>query len=98
MAFLDMEKKWTLRMTDRTGKTFDKLDRQIQIRITKYFETKILPHANPKILGKALVGVHAGKWSYRIGDYRVLAYFQDDVMVILAIDIGHRRDIYETVH
>jgi mRNA interferase RelE/StbE len=30
----------------------------------------------------------------RCGDYRVIYVIKDDVLVVLIIDVGHRRDIY----
>ena len=44
--------------------------------------------------GKALSGNLKGLWRYRIGDYRLIADIQDNELVIVAIDIGHRREIY----
>ncbi|WP_418834164.1 type II toxin-antitoxin system RelE family toxin, partial [Ruminococcus sp.] len=37
----------------------------------------------------------SGQWRYRIGDYRLIADIQDDKVLILVLEIGHRRDIYE---
>ncbi|WP_313636062.1 type II toxin-antitoxin system RelE/ParE family toxin, partial [Exiguobacterium sp.] len=34
-------------------------------------------------------------WRYRIGDYRLIADIQDEKVVILILEIGHRRDIYK---
>lgn len=38
----------------------------------------------------------AGRNGYRIrvGDYRIIYEIQKSVLVILIIDIGHRREIY----
>ncbi len=33
-------------------------------------------------------------WRIRIGSYRVLYEIQDSELVVLVIDIGHRREIY----
>jgi mRNA interferase RelE/StbE len=33
-------------------------------------------------------------WRIRIGDYRVLYEIHDERLLILVVDIGHRRDIY----
>jgi mRNA interferase RelE/StbE len=30
----------------------------------------------------------------RLGDYRIVYQVQDDQLVVLVIDIGHRREIY----
>ncbi|MBQ7262142.1 MAG: type II toxin-antitoxin system RelE/ParE family toxin, partial [Synergistaceae bacterium] len=44
--------------------------------------------------GRALSGPLAGLWRYRVGDHRLICEIQDDVLVILVIDIGHRSKIY----
>jgi len=33
-------------------------------------------------------------WRIRIGDYRLIYEIRDDVLIVLVIDIGHRREIY----
>jgi len=45
-----------------------------------------------RLLSRA--GDLVGCWRYRIGDYRVLVEIRDSVLVIVAIGLGHRSDIY----
>lgn len=33
-------------------------------------------------------------WRIRVGDYRVIYEIRDDVLIVLVIDIGHRREVY----
>ena len=33
----------------------------------------------------------------RVGDYRVLYQVQDDVLFILVVRIGHRKDVYRNL-
>lgn len=33
-------------------------------------------------------------WRIRVGDYRILYEIDDEQLVILIIDIGHRREVY----
>ncbi len=33
----------------------------------------------------------------RVGDYRIVYEIQDDVLVILIVKIGHRKDIYRNL-
>jgi mRNA interferase RelE/StbE len=33
-------------------------------------------------------------WSYRVGDYRIIALIEDNRLVIVVISVGHRRAIY----
>jgi len=50
---------------------------------------------DPRRHGKGLVSNRSGEWRYRIGDYRLIADIQDEKVVILILEIGHRRDIYK---
>jgi mRNA interferase RelE/StbE len=40
-----------------------------------------------------LVG-YPGVLRRRVGDYRIVYRVQDDRLIVLVLDIGHRRDIY----
>jgi len=42
-----------------------------------------------------LTGNKTGLWRYRIGNYRVIADINDDRCIILALEVGHRKDIYK---
>ena len=33
-------------------------------------------------------------WRYGVGAYRVIVNIQDSELIILALEVGHRRDIY----
>ncbi|MHB1462217.1 MAG: type II toxin-antitoxin system RelE family toxin [Armatimonadota bacterium] len=37
----------------------------------------------------------SGLWRYRVGDYRILCRIEDDKVVVLVLDVGHRRNIYD---
>ena len=49
---------------------------------------------NPRIHGKGLTANRSGQWRYRVGDYRIIAEIQDDKVIVLVLNIGHRREIY----
>lgn len=34
-------------------------------------------------------------WRVRVGDCRVIYTIEDDVLLVVAVTLGHRRDIYE---
>ena len=48
---------------------------------------------HPRLRGKGLIANRSGQWQYRIGDYRLICLIEDDKLVIIALSIGHRRDI-----
>ncbi len=71
------------------------MDKTIAKRITsKLVEVSKLE--NPRDTGEALTGNLAGLWRYRVGDYLVICSIEDDAIVILVVDIDHRRQVYRT--
>jgi mRNA interferase RelE/StbE len=38
-----------------------------------------------------------GAFRIRVGDYRVIYVLHDDLLLVVVIDIGHRRDVYRNV-
>ena len=85
---------WTLRFAETALKQLGKLDKPTADQITRVLQEKVAKSANPRAFGKALTGELKGFWRYRIGDYRVICELKDRELVILALAIGHRRDIY----
>ncbi|MDK6479834.1 type II toxin-antitoxin system RelE family toxin, partial [Enterococcus faecalis] len=43
----------------------------------------------------ALSANRAGQWRYRIGNYRVIVEIEDERLVVTAIQVGHRRNVYD---
>lgn len=82
-------------LTDKAIKTLKKLDKNIARMILGWIRKNLEGCADPRIHGKPLIGSHAGKWRYRVGDYRLLAEILDDEVVIYIVNIGHRREIYK---
>nr|WP_245454983.1 type II toxin-antitoxin system RelE/ParE family toxin [Mesorhizobium sp. M9A.F.Ca.ET.002.03.1.2] len=51
-------------------------------------------HPNPRALAKRLTGTKEEAWRFRVGDYRIIAQFQDSRLVVLVVEIGNRREVY----
>ncbi len=85
---------WTIEITGKAEKSLRKLDPQWQKAIYTFFENELYTNDNPRRKGKALTGNLAGLWRYRVGDYRILCHIDDSYLVILVLDIGHRKEIY----
>lgn len=85
---------WTVEFQRSAAKQLRALDRPIQRRILAYFRIQILPADDPRKLGKALSGDKGGLWRYRIGDYRAISKLEDDKLVVLVLEVGHRREVY----
>ena len=75
-------------------KNLKSLDKHVRNMILNWIEKNLIDCTNPRQHGKALVGNHSGKWRYRVGDYRIIADILDDKIVILVLNVGHRREIY----
>ena len=65
-----------------------------RIEISEKLNKKI-KKMDPRRYGKPLKGNLSGLWRYRIMDYRLIVDIQDDKLVIVAIDIAHRKEIYK---
>jgi mRNA interferase RelE/StbE len=70
----------------------DKLERHVARAIVRFMAERIDGQPNPRLLGKPLRGERL--WRYRIGDYRVLCRIDDPVLVVLVVELGHRREVY----
>ena len=81
--------------TDKFDKAFKKLDSQTQKIIKAWLDKNLINCTDPRIHGKGLTSNRSGQWRYRVGDYRILAEIQDERLVLVLIDIGHRSRIYK---
>ena len=88
-------KKYKVDYTNAARKIINKLDDQIKTRIKNWINNYLEGCENPRFQGKALTGKFAGKWRYRVGNYRIIAEIQDDKIVILIVDVDKRNDIYK---
>ena len=84
-----------IEITPRFKKEFRKLDRYTQKMIKSWITKNLVNCVNPREHGKGLTSNRSGQWRYRIGDYRLICQIEDNELVILALSVGHRRDIYK---
>ena len=85
---------WTVEIADFAGRQLRKLDRPVRDRILDYLHERIEGCKNPRHFGEPLKGGKAGLWRYRVGDYRIICELRDDVLVVLALAVGYRREVY----
>lgn len=84
---------WKINFSDRAEKQLRKLDKTIARRILKYLKENV--ESDPKAVGKYLKGNLADLWRYRVGDYRLICTFKHGELIVLVLEIGHRREIYD---
>ena len=86
---------WRIEFDPAAVDDLARFDRPVQQRIVKVLRERIAPLDDPRVLGEALRGNDLGRyWKYRIGDYRLICDIQDQVIRILVLRIGHRREVY----
>ena len=85
---------YTIELKKSAAKALRKLSKAAQRRIVAKlteFETSPPPTEETKMKGNN--PFHR----VRIGDYRIIYEIQDDILVILILKIGHRKDIYRQI-
>ena len=75
-------------------KDLKKLDKYTKRMIKAWIDKNLEGCENPRIHGKGLTANRSGQWRYRIGDYRLICDIKENALIILALAIGHRRDVY----
>jgi mRNA interferase RelE/StbE len=87
---------WQIELNDASKKDLAKLDKQVARRIISFLRDRLAQLDNPRAIGEALRGSELGEfWKYRVGDYRIIARIEDNVVKILILKIGNRRDVYK---
>ncbi len=86
---------FSVETTARFDREFKKLDKYTRRMIRAWIEKNLVGCSDPRAHGKSLRADRKGEWRYRIGDYRMLCLIEDDRLVILALSVGHRREVYD---
>ena len=87
--------KYRVVFTEKSKKQLSKLDKSVSALIIGWIEKNIEGCENPRIHGKGLLENKSGQWRYRIGDYRAICQIIDEEVIILVLEVGHRKHIYE---
>ena len=77
-------------LTRTFQKNFERIPKDFRQQIKKSLKKL---SRNP-LCGKKLKGVLEGEWSFRVGDYRII-YFIDEQENIWMETIRHRKDVYK---
>jgi mRNA interferase RelE/StbE len=88
-------KVWTVEFDDRARRELRKLDAKTQQAILRYLRERIAVAEDPRRFGKALRRNLAGLWRYRVEDYRLICRIEDERVVVLVLQIGHRSEVYD---
>lgn len=87
---------YSVELTERFQKAFKKLDKYTQRILRAWIDKNLVNTLNPRSYGNGLTANLSGKWRYRVGEYRLICQIYDDKLLILALNVGHRRDEYSS--
>jgi mRNA interferase RelE/StbE len=85
---------YRIELTRDALRALAKLDKPVRRRIQGAIE-KLADDPRPP--GMIALRGAPGAFRIRVGDYRVVYALHDDHLLIIVIDIGHRREIYRGV-
>lgn len=77
--------------TQEAARVIARLDSAVKARVGK----AVLRLSEHPELGKPLTGLLSGRWSYRVGDWRILYKVRKSELLVLILTVGHRRDVYD---
>ncbi|PIM76080.1 type II toxin-antitoxin system RelE family toxin [Fusobacterium polymorphum] len=79
----------------KVEKDFKKLDKKVLKLILDWIENNLENIEEPRSKGKALVGNLKDYCRYRTGDYRLITKIDDGKLLIIALELKHRKEVYE---
>ena len=83
--------KFQINLTEKAERFLKKLDKTEQDRI----KDKLYSLEEDPKLGKPLTGDLAGLWSLRIGKYKCLYIIKNNELLVIVLDIDHRKRVYD---
>lgn len=83
-----------LEFSKRADKQLSKMNPGVRRVIVAWLLKNIDGCRELRAHGKDLSTNLSGKWRYQVGNYRILCDIKDQELVVIAIEIGHRRHIY----
>ncbi|WP_216215630.1 type II toxin-antitoxin system RelE family toxin [Amycolatopsis aidingensis] len=85
---------YQIRITPTALKALRKLDKPVRRRIQTAIDGLKDAPRPPGVI--ALQGV-PDAYRIRAGDYRIVYQVKDDQLLVLVVDLGHRREIYKNL-
>lgn len=92
---MSAERVWRVEFLAEAARELRKLGSGPERLILRYLRQRIALADDPRRFGRPLTGDLKGFWRYRVGDYRIVASIEDDRFIVLAVTVGHRRDVYD---
>lgn len=87
--------KYKVIFENKAEKSLKKIDHSHRRIILSWIKKNLVDCEEPRLHGKALTGNKKGYWRYRLGAYRIIARIDDTKLVIIMLNISHRKDVYD---
>ena len=87
--------RYSILTTKQFDNSFKKLDKSVQKQVKHWIDKHLINCEDPRYFGKPLIASKKGYWRYRIGDYRLIAEIKDNKLILIMINIGHKKSIYK---
>lgn len=86
---------YDVKYSKKALKQLKKMDKSTAALIIGWIKKNLVGCENPRIHGKGLTSNRSGEWRYRVGDYRIIVEIQDNEVIVLVLNIGHRSSVYD---
>lgn len=86
---------YELALSEKAQKDLAGIDGRDVRLILRWLKKNVADCDDPRAHGKALKGELRDYWRYRVGDYRILCIIDDGQLVVIAVTIGNRRNVYD---
>jgi mRNA interferase RelE/StbE len=53
--------------------------------------------ADPRRPGARKLTGHHNRWRIRVGSYRIIYEIRDEILIVLVVAVGHRREVYRRI-
>lgn len=88
---------WTYEFKPSAAKSLEKLEAPAQEKIVAALErltVELTNHGRPLLSDVTKLQGAGDKYRLRVGTWRLVFKFENDRLVVLVLDLGHRREIY----
>ena len=86
---------WSVKFDPAASRELSKLDPKVARPIPTFLNERVALLDDPCSIGECLKGFRLREfWKYRVGDYRILATFEEQTRKIVIVRIAHRRNVH----
>ena len=84
-------RRYDVQLSASAARTFRKFDQPVQKRLSLVIDKLAV---NPRPPGIRRLHGDPDLYRIRVGNYRIVYTIRDNVLLVLVVAIGHRKDIY----